>query len=124
MLFELSRPLEDLASMLLNDLAGRQMRMRDIYRQHSVDKPYIESEKSPSVCPSPRTRRQSPRFSMSACFDSSIRTSRGFAVVASLCTDEMKDAFETLKCRLRFVISFRATALSIGAHSVTTQKFA
>jgi hypothetical protein len=43
MLFELSRPLEDLASMLLNDLAGRQMRMRDIYRQHSVDKPYIES---------------------------------------------------------------------------------
>ena len=61
---------------------------------------------------------------MSACFDSSISTSRGFTVAASLCTDEMKDDFETLKCRLRFVISFRATALSIGAHSVTTQKFA
>jgi hypothetical protein len=43
---------------------------------------------------------------------------------ASQCTDEMNDDLETLKCRLRFVISFRATALSIGTHSVTTQKFA
>jgi hypothetical protein len=31
----------------------------------------------------------------------------------------MKDDLETLKCHLRFVISFRATALSIGTHSVS-----
>jgi hypothetical protein len=61
---------------------------------------------------------------MSACFESSISTSRGFTVAASLCTDEMNDDLETLKYRLRFVISFRATALSIGTHSVITQKFA
>lgn len=58
------------------------------------------------------------------CLDSSISTSRGFTIAASLCTDEMKDDLETLKCRLRFVISFRATALSRGTHSVTAQKFA
>jgi hypothetical protein len=53
-----------------------------------------------------------------------ISTSRGFTVAGSLRIEEMKDDFETLKCRFRFVISFRATALSIGTHSVTTQKFA
>src|SRR2546430_9316360 len=36
----------------------------------------------------------------------------------------MKEVFEMLKCRLRFVISFRAMATSIGTHSVMTQKFA
>jgi hypothetical protein len=53
------------------------------------ERPYstIVSEKSPSDWPSPRARRQSPRFSMSACFDSSTSTSRGFVfagVVAHL----------------------------------------
>jgi GMT-like protein len=43
MLFELSRPLDDLAAMLLNDFAGQRLRMRDIYLRHSVGKPYIES---------------------------------------------------------------------------------
>ena len=44
-------------------------------------------ENSPSDWPSPRARRQSPRFSISACFDSSTKTSRGFVfrrVIAQL----------------------------------------
>jgi three-Cys-motif partner protein len=42
MLFELSRPLDDLADMLLNDFAGETATMRDIYLRHSVGRPYIE----------------------------------------------------------------------------------
>jgi hypothetical protein len=51
---------------------------------------------------------------MSACFDSSISTSRGLTIPASARADEMNDDLETLKWRLRLVISFRATALSMG----------
>jgi hypothetical protein len=61
---------------------------------------------------------------MSACFDSSMSTSRGLTVAASARTDEMNEDLETLKWRLRFVISLRAVALSMGTHSLTTQKFA
>lgn len=43
MQFELFQPLDDLATMLLNDFAGQRLRMRDIYLQHSVGKPYIDS---------------------------------------------------------------------------------
>ena len=43
LLFELSRPLNDLADMLLTDFAGRSMTMKQIYEQHNVDTPYIES---------------------------------------------------------------------------------
>ena len=43
MLFELSRPLDDLAAMLLNEFAGQNVTMKDIYLRHSVDKPYIDS---------------------------------------------------------------------------------
>src|SRR6267378_68957 len=42
MLFELSRPLDDLADMLLTDFAGETAIMKDIYSRHSVDRPYIE----------------------------------------------------------------------------------
>jgi three-Cys-motif partner protein len=42
MLFELSRPLDDLADMLLNDFRGETVTMRNIYLRHSVDRPYIE----------------------------------------------------------------------------------
>jgi three-Cys-motif partner protein len=42
MLFELSRPLDDLADMLLNDFAGETVVMRNIYLRHSVGRPYIE----------------------------------------------------------------------------------
>lgn len=61
---------------------------------------------------------------MSACFDSSISTLRESWVAGSCCTDEMKEDFDTLKCRLRLVISLRASAFSMGAHSVTARKFA
>ena len=43
LLFELSRPLDDLAEMLLTDFAGRRMTMKQIYDQHNVGKPYIPS---------------------------------------------------------------------------------
>jgi len=42
LLFELSRPLEDLQGQLLNDFAGRTLTMRKIYEKHSVDRPFIE----------------------------------------------------------------------------------
>ena len=41
MLFELSRPVDDLADMLMNDFAGETVTMENIYFRHSVGKPYI-----------------------------------------------------------------------------------
>lgn len=41
LLFELNRPLDDLRGMLLRDFAGKTLTMREIYVQHSVDRPYI-----------------------------------------------------------------------------------
>lgn len=43
LLFAYSRPLDDLADMLLDDFAGRTVSMKEIYEQHNVGKPYIES---------------------------------------------------------------------------------
>ena len=80
----------------------------------------IVSEKSPSDWPSPRARRQSPRFSMSACFDSSTSTSRGFVFVASLPICETKPVFDILKWRRRLLTSLRALSAASGVHSVTT----
>jgi three-Cys-motif partner protein len=40
-LFEFSRPLKDLEKMLLSDFAGRTLRMKKIYLEHNVGKPYI-----------------------------------------------------------------------------------
>ena len=40
-LFELSRPLDDLASMLPNDFAGQILTMRQIYERHHVGRRYI-----------------------------------------------------------------------------------
>lgn len=42
-LFEMSKPLDDLGAMLLDDFAGQQLRMKDIYLQHSVGKPYVDN---------------------------------------------------------------------------------
>lgn len=41
-LFELSRPLDDLADLLLSDFAGQTLTMREIYCKHSVGRQYIE----------------------------------------------------------------------------------
>ncbi len=41
MLFELSRPLDDLAEMLLSAFSGETATMNDIYFRHSLGKPYI-----------------------------------------------------------------------------------
>jgi three-Cys-motif partner protein len=41
LLFELTRPLDDLETMLLKDFAGRSLSPQAIYEEHSVGKPYI-----------------------------------------------------------------------------------
>ena len=43
LLFELSRPLDDLADMLLTTFVGRRRTMKQIYEQHNVGTPYIKS---------------------------------------------------------------------------------
>lgn len=43
LLFQLSRPLDDLRDMLLEKYAGQTLSMIDIYQQHNVDTPYIKS---------------------------------------------------------------------------------
>ena len=41
-LFELSRPLDDLEEMLLEEYAGLTLTMQQIYEQHNIGKPYIK----------------------------------------------------------------------------------
>jgi three-Cys-motif partner protein len=42
LLFELTRPLEELKNMLLEEFAGCRMRMQEIYEKHNVGRPFIE----------------------------------------------------------------------------------
>lgn len=42
MLFELSKPLDELEGMLLDDFAGRTFTMREIYERHNIGKRYID----------------------------------------------------------------------------------
>ena len=42
-LFELSRPLDDLGDMLLQEFAGQQLKMSDIYERHNVNRPYTKT---------------------------------------------------------------------------------
>ncbi|MBI5296202.1 MAG: three-Cys-motif partner protein TcmP [Chloroflexi bacterium] len=41
LLFELARPIDDLADMLLRDFSNKTISVEEIYKQHSVGKPYI-----------------------------------------------------------------------------------
>jgi len=41
LLFELTQPLEELEEMLLKAYAGKSIRMRQIYDEHNIDRPYI-----------------------------------------------------------------------------------
>lgn len=41
LLFELSRPLDDLGDLLLAEFAGQTLTMQQVYERHSVDTPYI-----------------------------------------------------------------------------------
>ncbi len=43
LLFLLSRPLEDLQNMLLEEFAGQTLAMHKIYKQHNIDTPYIKA---------------------------------------------------------------------------------
>jgi three-Cys-motif partner protein len=43
MLFELTRPLDDLEAMLLHEFNGRRITMREVYCQHSVGRPFVEA---------------------------------------------------------------------------------
>lgn len=42
MLFELSRPLDDLEKMLPIEFAGRRIKMQELYEEHNVGRPYIK----------------------------------------------------------------------------------
>lgn len=42
LLFQLYRPLDDLKDMLLNDFSNQSIKMKDIYKKHNVDTPYIK----------------------------------------------------------------------------------
>jgi three-Cys-motif partner protein len=42
LLFELTRPLDDLEDMLLDEFRGQTLTMRGIYERHSIDKPYVK----------------------------------------------------------------------------------
>jgi hypothetical protein len=42
LLFQLSRPLDDLKKTLLRDFVGRSLTMVKIYEEHSVDRPYTK----------------------------------------------------------------------------------
>lgn len=42
LLFELTRPLEELEGMLLEEFAGRKMKMREVYEAHNVGLPFIK----------------------------------------------------------------------------------
>ncbi|MCL5998527.1 MAG: three-Cys-motif partner protein TcmP [Chloroflexi bacterium] len=41
LLFELSRPMDDLKESLLSDFAGQKLTMEQVYQKHNVGKPYI-----------------------------------------------------------------------------------
>jgi len=43
LLFELSRPLDDLEEMLLNEFAGKQLTMQEVYERHNIGRPFIEA---------------------------------------------------------------------------------
>jgi three-Cys-motif partner protein len=43
LLFELSRPLDDLADMLLDEFAGRRMTVDGIFNQHHVGRPFVKA---------------------------------------------------------------------------------
>jgi three-Cys-motif partner protein len=43
LLFEMSRPLDDLEAMLLKDCAGKRVTFKQLYESHSVGKPYTDS---------------------------------------------------------------------------------
>lgn len=43
LLFELTRPLDDLEEMLLRDFAGRELTMREIHMSHSIGRPYVKA---------------------------------------------------------------------------------
>jgi hypothetical protein len=51
MLFELSRPLEDLAEMLLKQFAGETLTMNEVYLRHCVGRPYIARNYKQAVYP-------------------------------------------------------------------------
>ena len=50
LLFELARPLDELAEMLLSAYAGRTLTMLQIYESHSVDRPFIKKNYKAALC--------------------------------------------------------------------------
>ena len=42
LLFELARPLDDLAGMLLKDFSGQTLPMSEVFRRHHIGKPFVK----------------------------------------------------------------------------------
>ncbi|GBL12660.1 hypothetical protein MSj_04180 [Microcystis aeruginosa Sj] len=59
LLFELTRPLDQLESMLLDNFSGKTMTMAEIYDQHHPGKPYIKKNYNPHSAPSTVTDQKS-----------------------------------------------------------------
>lgn len=72
LLFDMSRPLDDLKAMLLDDCAGKTMTFKELYRGHSVGKPHTDSnykqvlknleETGTIVCEKPGKQRRRGTF--------------------------------------------------------------
>jgi len=82
LLFELSRPLDELEGQLLNDFAGRTLTMREIYEDHSVGRPFLSRhykqalqnlQARGAVEASPKPRRNSFADHISVSFPSHSR---------------------------------------------------
>jgi three-Cys-motif partner protein len=78
LLFDLSRPLDDLEGMLLERFAGRTMTMIEVYEQHNVDTPYIKKnykdvltkmEKEGSITADPPRAKRPKRNGVVTCAD-------------------------------------------------------
>ena len=50
LLFQLSRPLEDLKEMLVEEFAGQTLSMLEIYKQHNIDTPYVKKNYKDVLC--------------------------------------------------------------------------
>ena len=82
-LFGLSRPLDDLAEMLLTDMAGRRLTMKQVFESHNIGKPYIsrnykdalrqlEAEEKISVTP-PADRRRKVKGEVTFADDTQVQ---------------------------------------------------
>jgi hypothetical protein len=83
LLFELSRPLDELEDMLLSDFAGQKLSMQAIYEQHSVGRRYIKRnykkaltnlEAAQKICADPPAHKRPMRDGVATFGDNVVIT--------------------------------------------------